>query len=77
MQMGYQHLFDTAILQVVLDRVECSEDDALDMFEIQLQTQNIEQSVDGMQRLFHFFDKENDVLFWGVMVFCTCDGRIT
>ena len=77
MQVGYQHLLDTAILQVVLDGIERSEDDALDTFEIQLQTQSIEQSVDGVQRFFHFFDKENDVLFWGVMVLCTCDSRIT
>ena len=41
-QVGYQHLFDTAELQVVLDGVERAEDDALDAFEIQLQAQCIE-----------------------------------
>ena len=41
-QVGYQHLFDTAKLQVVLDGFERPEDDALDAFEIQLQAQCIE-----------------------------------
>ena len=30
-----------------------------------------------MQRLFHFFNKENDILFWGVVVFGAGDSRIT
>ena len=37
-EMSYQHLFDAAILQVVLDGVERAENEAFDPFEVILQT---------------------------------------
>ena len=67
-EVGYQHLFDTAILEVVLDGAECAEDDTLDAFEIRLQTQRIEQTVDVVQRLLYLFDKEDDVMFGRKMI---------
>ena len=67
-EVGYQHLFDTAILEVVLNGVECAEDDTLDAFEIRLQTQHVKQTVDVVQRLLYLFDKEDDVMFGRKMI---------
>ena len=68
MEVGYQHLFDTAILQVVLDGAKCAEDDAPDAFKVVLQAKRIEQAVDVVQRLLYLFNKEDDVVFGREMV---------
>ena len=47
--MCYEHLLDTAVLEVELDGTERAEDDALHPFEVKLQTERIEQSVDIVQ----------------------------
>ena len=62
MQMCNQHLFYTSVLQIVLDGTECAEDDTFHPLKVKLQAQQIEQSVDTVQRLFHLFDKKDDVL---------------
>ena len=67
-EVGYQHLFDTAILQVVLDGAERAEDDAPDAFKVVLQAKRIEQAVDVVQRLLYLFNKEDDVVFGREMV---------
>ena len=77
MQVGYQHLFHAAELQIELDRTERAEDDALHPFEIQLQAQGIKQPVDGVQRLLHLLYEENDVLLGQVVVFRAGDGDVT
>ena len=48
-EMGYQHLFDAAILQVVLDRIERAEDDTLYALEILLQAEHVKKAVDVVQ----------------------------
>lgn len=60
--MGYQHLLDTAELKVELDRGERAEDNAFYSLKVKLQAQHIEQSVNPMQRFFHFLNEEDDVL---------------
>ena len=76
-QVRNQHLFHTAVLEVVLDGVERAEDDALHSLEILLQRKHVEQPVDAVQRLLHLFDKEDDVLFERQLVFRSCYGGIT
>ena len=75
--MGYQHLLDTAILQVEPDRAECTEDNTFYPLEVLLQTEHIEQPVDGMQRLFYLLNKKDDVLFSREMVFGPGNRSIT
>lgn len=62
MQVGYQHLFDAAILQVVLDGVERTEYNTFYAIEVLLQAKHVEQAVNVVQRLFDLFDEEDDVL---------------
>ena len=75
-QVGYQHLLYAAILQVILDGSERAEDDAFDTLEVILQTQHIEQSVDVVQRLFHLFYKQDDIVLRSQVYFCSCYCRI-
>ena len=76
MKMSHQHLFDAAVLQVVFDGGKSAEDDTLHSFKVILQAQHIKETVDGMQRLFHLFDKEDDVVFRCQMYLRACNGGI-
>ncbi len=74
--VGHQHLFYTTKLKIELDGVKCAEDNTLYPFEVYLQTQHIEQSIDVVERLFHLFQEQDDILIGGQQELGTCDGRI-